>query len=80
MEVKDQLSDEDFIKKNPEERDLILFKKLEEVSGQVATLLASPWRLSIPIIKWVVVGIVALVAILFGYGEMALKFIITVVG
>jgi hypothetical protein len=79
MEVKDQLTDEDFIKKNPEERDLILFKKLEEVSGLVASLCGSKWKMAVPAVKWVVFGVIAIAAMYYGYIDELVK-LITIVG
>jgi len=73
MEVKDQLTDEEFSKKSPEERDLILFKKLEEVSGQVACLCRSPWRLAVPAVKWASVAAVVISLIVAGKTELAVS-------
>lgn len=72
MEVKDELTDDDFIKESPEKRDLILFKKLEEVSGQVAALCKSPWRLAVPAVKWVSLAAVIISLIIAGKAELAL--------
>ena len=73
MEVKDQLTDEEFSKKSPEERDLILFKKLEEVSGQVACLCRSPWRLAVPAVKWASVAAIVIASICAGKTELAVS-------
>lgn len=72
MEVKDELTDDQFMDKGPEERDLVLFKKLEEVSNQVAALCKSPWRLAAPSVKWISMAIIIASLVMAGKTELAL--------